>query len=125
MFTFLRYIVSGGLATIVHYAILIYLVEMVNVNPTISTTIGFLAAVAVNYPLQYYWTFSSKTRHDLAFLRYTIVTLMTMLVNITIFWVLVEVLHYWYFMSQVVATFFVIVINYFINSKYTFNAVED
>lgn len=116
----LRYLVAGALATITHFTTLVVLVELLNISPIIATTVGFIFAVGVNYPLQYYWVFNPGSEHQDVFFRYIVVTLCTMLVNAITFWVLLNILNVWYLGSQIASTLTVIAVNYLINKEFTF-----
>ena len=117
---FLRYAVSGATAAATHLAVLIGLVELYRVDATLASTIGFCAAIAVNYTLQYYWTFTARTGHRAAFIRYMGVTLGMLIVNSTLFWLLHIAYGLDYRVAQIVATSVVMVANYYINRRYTF-----
>lgn len=117
-----KYVVSGGLAAIAHFAILIGLVELFGVSPTVASAIGFFVAIFVNYSFQYHWTFKSSISHSTAFGRYLSVTLAMLGVNTAIFWTLNERIGVPYIASQVVATGIVLIFNFLINHFYTFAA---
>lgn len=117
---FMRYLMSGGIAAIVHFAILIFLVELVSVNATLASSIGFCAAVIVNYTLQYHWTFKVNETHRTVFARYAGVTATTLVINTALFWTLHERLVLPYLMAQVIVTGVVVLINFTINQRYTF-----
>lgn len=116
----IRYLVAGGLAAGAHFFVLVSLVEFANVNPNAASTIGFLIAIAVNYPLQYRWAFFATGKHSIVFKRYIIVTLGGLLVNVTSFFILYSIFGFRYIISQVASTAAVTSINYIINSRYTF-----
>jgi len=118
-----RYLISGAIAATVHFGLLISLVEFLAINPTLASTIGFIAAILVNYNLQYHWTFTSdnKRLHQVVFTRYFLVTLLTLSINTLLFWTMNETMGYQYLFSQVFATGTVLIINFIVNSKYTFN----
>lgn len=115
-----RYLVAGGLATATHFLVLVLLVEWAGADPTLSTTIGFVAAIAVNYPLQYFWTFSATGHHRVVFARYLAVTLAALGLNTLLFWSLVTGIGVWYPLAQAIATSIVVVVNYTINKYFTF-----
>ncbi len=117
---FLRYAVSGATAAATHLAVLIGLVELYRVDATLASTIGFCAAIAVNYTLQYYWTFTTRTGHRAAFIRYLGVTLGMLIVNSALFWLLHIAYGLDYRVAQIAATSVVMVANYYINRRYTF-----
>lgn len=116
-----KYLISGGTAAAVQYVILIGLVEIYNVDPFIATFIGLTVATFVNYPLQYYWTFSNYVPHTSAFPKYILVTSIAYSVNLFCFWLLEEILGVNYIISQMIATCVALVINFIVNSRYTFS----
>ena len=88
--------------------------------PAISSALGFCVAVAVNYLLQYYWTFNYVGSHVIAFRRYVSVTLLSFVINLAAFKVLSEHLHVNPLVAQAAAIAIVFVFNFSLNSSYTF-----
>ena len=125
MQTFIKYVISGGLAAAVHFLILIVLVEKISVNPTLATSLGFCAAIFVNYTMQYHWTFQSAGSHKTVFTRYVVITFMMLGVNTLIFWFLYEKLGFMYLLAQAVATGMVMFMNFAINKNYTFVSTNE
>lgn len=116
-----KYLVSGGTAAAVQYIILIGLVEIFDTNPFLATFIGLTIATFVNYPLQYYWTFTNFVPHKIAFPKYIFVTSITYSVNLLCFWVLEGGLGVYYILAQMIATGIALIINFVVNSRYTFS----
>lgn len=116
-----KYLISGGLAAAVHYAILIGLVNIYAVNPFIATFIGLTIATFINYPLQYYWTFKNFVPHYIAFPKYIMVTSIAYSVNLFCFWVLHELIGIHYIIAQMIATGIALAINFVVNSRFTFS----
>ena len=108
------------MAAIAHFTVLWILVEWFDTYPTYASAFGFCVAIAVNYSLQYYWTFRVKGPHRVLFSRYLTVTLAMLGVNTLIFWLLNESVGFPYFIAQVVATGCVMFLNFTINRRYTF-----
>jgi putative flippase GtrA len=119
---FIRYSISGGVAAVAHFGLLIILVEWTNTNPTLASAIGFCIAIFVNYTLLYHYTFKAVGSHSVMFTRYVIVTVAMLGVNTTIFWILNEQQDVPYLMAQVVATGIVVMLNFNINRLYTFKS---
>lgn len=117
---FFKYLVSGACSTVVQFGTLATMVELFKFNPTIASGTGFVFACLVNYLMLYYWTFVSNGKHSIVALKYSCVTLLTLGINLSIFWFLTEKLHLWYLFSQVFATSSVFLINFSINYRYTF-----
>lgn len=116
-----RYVASGGIAASVLLGVLVALREMVGLNATLSSAIGFLAAVLVNYSLQYKWVFDSGGSHLVRGSRYVFVTTLTLVVNVLLFWILHENLAVWYPAAQVIAISVVFLINFYLNRRFTFS----
>ncbi len=115
-----RYLIGGGLAAAAHFSILIALVEWVSVGATFASATGFCAAVAVNYTLQYYWTFASTGSHRVIFLRYLSITLAMLGLNTAVFWMLHQRFAVPYLLAQFVTTGAILIINFTVNRRYTF-----
>jgi putative flippase GtrA len=119
---FLRYIVAGGSALAVQLAILSLLVEGGHVDQTVATTIGFAAAIVVNYSLQRRYVFRTDAAHRKALVRYLLVTLAAMALNAVLFKLLTAELGVFYALAQVITTGLLFVLNFFVNRFFTFAA---
>jgi putative flippase GtrA len=117
---FLRYMISGGAAAAVHFALLIALVKSLDANPTLASAIGFCAAILVNYSLQYYWTFNTRGTHTATFVRYLGLTLMMLGVNTGLFWLMNVQVGLNYLVAQAIATIIVVPVNFQVNRRVTF-----
>ena len=118
---FSKYFASGSIAALIHFIILISLVELFFFNSTIATTIGFCIGTIANYLLQYHWTYSHNKSHAKTFTKYIIVTTCMLGVNNIVFWCQVELLSIHYVIAQIFATGIVMLLNYTINTTYTFS----
>ena len=118
--TLLKYATAGALATAAHFSCLIALVELGGLRPTIATALGFCAAIAVNYNLQYHWTFQASGTHGVVFVRYLAVTAVMLVLNTVLLSIGYEWIGWHYIPAQAVATLLVFGCNYSINRSYTF-----
>lgn len=115
-----RYFISGLIATVVHIAVLTFLVEAVFVLPAVASALGFVIACCVNYILQHYWVFGAEGKHSVFFLRYAVVTAITFMLNIGFFYFLFHVAGFWYPVAQLMAIAMIFIINFLLNRSYTF-----
>jgi len=111
---FLRFATIGGIATIVHYALMIALVEWGGLAPLIATSIGFGVGAVISYTLNRRFTFD----HRPAFGRGLIVFLCVFFVGLGINGVIFSVLHgpsvgLPYIVAQAIATGVVLIWNFF------------
>ncbi len=60
---FIRYVMVGGLGTLIHYATLTSLVELLAVSATWAAGIGATVGAVVNYFFNYHFTFTSQASH--------------------------------------------------------------
>ena len=121
--SFIRYFISGGTATVIHFGTLILLVEEFKINSTIATTAGFCIAVIFNYLAQFYWTFKPTGSHGRFILRFLGATTFTLGINTGLFWFLTEYENFPYVISQIFATGVVFLLNFLINRHFTFKSV--
>jgi len=111
---------AGTLAVAVHYAVLILLVEGKAFNATLASSSGFAVGVVVNYILQYHWTFRDTGSHAKRFPIFAGVAVVMLGLNAAIFWTLHERTGMDYRVAQAVAIGLVFLLNFVINSRYTF-----
>lgn len=117
------YCVGGGLAVVTHYTVLVGLVELAGVRPLYATTIGFLAAVPVNFSFQRTLVFGELDQPRRRFTRYCIVTAVTFLLNGLLFALLSNLLGERYLIAQILTTGIILGVNYQANTSWTFRKV--
>ncbi|GFO71445.1 hypothetical protein BJAS_P0943 [Bathymodiolus japonicus methanotrophic gill symbiont] len=139
--TFIRYTISGGLATAVQFIVLILLIEYQLTTPLQASMIGAVCGFIVNYNIQFHWAFKVNGPHKAFFTRYLIVSATMFGLNAAIFWLstIPEILAllqsipypeqipfaqpkniaYWY--AQIIASTVVFLGNFLTNRYYTFN----
>lgn len=121
LLAFVRYLVSGLSSVFVQFAVLAFFVETLRLEETLSSGTAFLIACVVNYLMLYYWAFRASGSHVTATVRYAGVTGFGLLLNLLLFWFLMNKLHLWYLLAQSLATFAVSILTYLINRAYTFS----
>ncbi|QLE57813.1 GtrA family protein [Nostoc sp. TCL26-01] len=119
---FIKYAIVGALGTFTHIGLLTLLVEILTLPPVISSSAAFIVVVIISYWLNYRWTFRSKSKHRRALLRYSIVSLFGFSLNLGIMYLIVNVLHLWYLIGQIIAIIFIPISNFFLNSRWAFKA---
>ncbi|SDW64146.1 GtrA family protein [Thiocapsa roseopersicina] len=110
----------GAVGTLVHYATLIILVEIWTVDPVAATTLGFGLGALVNYLLNHRYTFNSTKAHHDAGPKFALVAVTTGLLNTLMVHAGVDILGFNYLLVQVVATATVFLLNFVLNSLWTF-----
>jgi putative flippase GtrA len=118
---FSRFLLVGGLCTGLQYVLLIALVEGAALSPTLASTIGYLASSAVNYLLNYSFTFRSAAQHRHALPKFVLISSVGLILNAAITFAgtaLLGVQHY--LLAQVAATCVTLLWNFFANHRWTF-----
>jgi len=115
---FIVYSLVGVVGTATHFAVLIFLVQVLATDPVAGSMAGFVSAALVNYALNYYVTFRSKNPHCTALLKFFVVALAGLCLNTLIMAVAVQWLHY--VISQALAIPCVLAWNFLCNQFWTF-----
>jgi putative flippase GtrA len=118
---FFWYIVAGGLATAVHYAVLIALVESSSLTAAPAAAIGALSGAAVAYLLNRRKTFAgSSVDHAHALPRFMAIALLGAILNGALVWLGIQQFGWHYLVAQMLATVLVLVLTFRLNRLWTF-----
>jgi len=110
----------GAIGTIGHYTALIILVQVINTDPVFATTIGFVVGALINYVLNYRITFNSNKRHSEALTKFLVVASLGAVINGLIMSAGINMFDVHYLIIQVIATCFVLALNFIANKYWTF-----
>lgn len=121
----LLYVVVGLGGYAVYLVLLAGQVEWLGVDPVIASVTSFIVVLLASYWLSHQWVFRSRRNHRSAFVRYVIVTGIGLLLNITIMYVTIHLMDWWYMYSQVLVFTAVALNNYLLNHYWTFSRVAD
>ncbi|MBC7719287.1 MAG: GtrA family protein [Chitinophagaceae bacterium] len=118
---FFWYLVAGGLATAVHYLVLLVLVEGFGWAAASAAVVGALLGAAASYVMNRWLTFSGTlVRHTLAVPRFLLVAGVGAALNGALVWAGVHVLAWHYMAAQAAATLVVLGLTYRLNRFWTF-----
>ncbi|HVV32519.1 MAG TPA: GtrA family protein [Vitreimonas sp.] len=106
-----RFAVAGGVATLVHYAILYALVEGAHAAPLLGSSIGFIVGVVVSFFLNRRFTFTQQTPLLASFAKYALVYAVGFVLNGFILQTLIA-FGWYYFAAQAGATLIVLCWNF-------------
>ena len=120
---FFWYLVAGSIATAVHFAVLIALVELMGLGAAPATALGTLCGAAVSYGLNRRLTFGeSMARHVQALPRFMSIALLGTFLNATLVWLGVHTLGWHYLAAQALATLLVMGLTFRLNRLWTFSS---
>ena len=119
--TFFWYTLAGGIATAVHYVVLLIGVEVFAFNAVPMAAIGALCGALVSYLVNRNLTFSGTSiRHLRAISRFMLIAIFGAALNGCMVWAGVFLLTWHYLEAQAVATIVVLGLTYRLNRSWTF-----
>lgn len=118
--SFLKFLLVGALATVVHYLIMIALIFNTSLTATTASAVGFAFSTILNYIANAHFTFQRKWVHKRCAPRFLITALIGLAINQA---VLILGLHssIQLAISQILATLVVVMWSYTVNAVWTFS----
>ncbi len=117
---FAKYAIVGFIATLIYMGMLVTLVEVIGMDPVVSSVISFIFILIGSYFGNRYWTFKSGRGHLYSLSRYLVVSLSGLSLNTGIMYLTVNILGWWYLLGQLIAIFVVPLSNFFLNFYWSF-----
>ncbi|MBD3318839.1 hypothetical protein GF342_02930 [Candidatus Woesearchaeota archaeon] len=117
---FFIYCVGGGIAAITNWSITVFLTEVLLLWYLVSYSLATIISVAVNFLYQRKVTFGVGDRVRSRLIKFSIIMAVTASLNVASVFFLTEYLHIFYFISIVVVTFIMAMLNYIGNRFWTF-----
>lgn len=108
---FSSFLAVGVATTVVHYGVLITLVEAYAINPVLATTAGFLTAVILSYLLNWRYTFEERPAFRAGLFKYCAALSVGLVLNTGTVALLTK-WGFYYVVAQVVASGIALVWNF-------------
>ena len=116
------YLISGAIATITHYTILIFLVEKLTINPLVASSFGFLAGAFTGFNLNKYFVFCDPNACKIACCKYVLMAGIGAILNITLLNFLINIVNFHYLLAQTLATISIVIGNFLCCKLWIFKA---
>ena len=122
----LRYGVTGFIAFVVDYLLLMLLTDFFGLHYLISTAISFVCSVIVNYFLSINWVFnrSRKQKPMMVLSAFLIIGFFGLLITEVLMWTFTEKVHLHYLISKIIATFIVFFYNFITRRTFIEKRIE-
>lgn len=122
---FIRFCVSGGVATMVDIALLYILVELFRVWYLAAAIPSFLIGSFVHFLISYFWVFEHEreTRFWRKYLKFTSIHILSLGINLILMYVFVEFLRTHYLIGKIAAVVGSLLWNFWGNKKFTFKTI--
>ena len=124
MVKLIKFSAVGALGTLVHYSVLVFLVQLLSVNVLAASSTGAIVGALVNYFLNYKWTFNSNKRHSEAMAKFFAVAAVGFVMNGLFMALFTEALAMYYLIAQVMTTGIVLFWNFLANHYWTFHKLS-
>jgi dolichol-phosphate mannosyltransferase len=119
---FARFSLVGIFGTILNLAVLYFFTEIIGAHYIISGTIAFFIATVHNYIFNKIWTFEEELHRNfkIKYLKFIVTSIFSLMINLLVLYFLVDYLHIYYILSQLIAILAGSVSNYLLNQRWTF-----
>lgn len=120
-----KYVVSGGSSACANLGALYLLTEYAHIHYLQSAVLAFILAFFISFLLQKFWTFQDMREEVVHWqmMWYLSLSLVNLLINTLLIYILVEYLHLWYLAAAVASGAVLAISNFFIY-KHVIFAVE-
>jgi putative flippase GtrA len=115
-----RFLLVGGLATALQFAIMYLLVRWARIDAVIASVTGFVVSALLNYQLNRVFTFGSDKPHRTALVRFATVAATGLCLNAASMHLLVNQLGLHYLSAQAITTVVVLAWNFILSKHWTF-----
>ena len=118
----IRFAATGGVATAVHFFVVIFIVWAAAMNPLYANPIGYTIGFIASFLGHRYWIFFDTTRHTMISLTYfCIIALLNFFINQGIFYMLLEKLSLSYFTTLIVSLVITAAISFLLSKYWAFS----
>lgn len=107
-----RFLLTGGIATALHYLTLAVCVYVFQWSAWLGSGIGYLAGSVISYMMNYFFTFGSALSHNQAVPRFYFAVAIGWALNTSVIALLVEGMSWNPWLAQVFSTLIVITWNF-------------
>ncbi len=122
---FLRFASVGVIGTFAQYLVLWIGVEFIGYSAALSSGIGYLVGSAINYYLNYHFTFNSNKSHAETASKFSLIVMIGWSINTSMMWLLADRIYWNYWLSQVLATSTSLLWNFMSSRLWAFQEPEN
>jgi putative flippase GtrA len=117
----IRFASVGAVGTVAHYSVLVAAVELFGAHPTLGTAFGALVGAITNYVLNYHFTFASDEKHAVSGPKFFVIAGISLGASPGLLGLFLHVApEVPYLVAQVAVTGCLFLVNFTLNSLWTF-----
>lgn len=117
---FLVFAFGGALGALINWIGTYYLTDIIHIYYVISNFFACIAATIFNFTYHRFITFKVHDDVRKRFTKFVLVSIIIIILNVSITYLLTDGIGLWYMYSAVLATCSVTIVNYILNSQYIF-----
>ena len=119
---YVKFLISGGLSTFTDLFLLFIFHSILKMNVVVAATLAFVLAFFVSFYLQKFWTFRENSTHriKLQLFFYFVLGAMGVAINAGAMHILVNVLHIWYLLAQILISAAIAIMNFLVYRFFIF-----
>ena len=119
---FVKFLGVGVITTGIQYALLVLFVEFKFFDALLASALSYFLSAVISYLLNYQFTFKSKASHKSASLKFGLIVIVGLGLNVVIFALFNKALGIHYLISQLLATLLVLLWNFTASMKWSFKS---
>ena len=116
-----RFCIVGLLATVIHVCLFAVLIEWFLLPAVYSVVPAFVTATVFGFYMNRFWTFNASQTQDRQLLKYFIVAIVGLGLNVSITFITVDMLDLWYGIAIGLIVLSVPTLTYLMNRYWTFS----
>lgn len=116
----IRHLIVGGTGTLIYMGLVTIGVEMISLNPVVGVVVAFSIIILYTYTLNRLWVYRATKGHIYTVPRFLVVTTIGLTLNTSIMFIVVEILHLYYFWGLVLTAIVVPPTNFLLNYFWAF-----
>ena len=120
MIKVIRFIIVGGIATIIDFVFLYIFKELFNINIILANTLSFIISVTYNYIASVTWVFdvNKDKNKKIQFILFVLLSIIGLIINNIVLFILTDKLNIYYLISKIIATIFVMTFNFITRKRF-------
>ena len=110
----IKFSIVGGIATIIDFICLYIFKEYLNIDVILANTLSFIISVIYNYiaSITLVFDINKNKNKKLKFVLFIIFSVIGLIINNTLIYILTSTLNIYYLLSKVIATLIVMIFNF-------------
>ncbi len=119
-----RHLIAGGVGTVGYIAIVVFLVEVIDIRPVLGVVIAFLTLEIYTYIVNRSWVYNATNAHIEAAPRFVTVIVTTFALNAGIMYLANDIFKWWYGIGLLLTVLILPATNFSLNFFWTFRDPE-